>query len=107
MREDPAQVAVQDAADAIGEGLLKVAGTGDTDAIARAALVAGLQALTRYEPSPARVDKVAAAIYAAMHDTERAAWSDLDAGQQRFWQQIAAAAIQASDRGALSEIRGG
>ena len=89
MTDKTARQAVEDAADALGEALLKA--QDDLSAL-------GTEGLAD------RVQRVAAAIYAAMHDTDDEAFHQLDAGQQAFWHKIARKAVSAADETAAEAI---
>ena len=112
MSDKTARQAVEDAADALGEALLKAQDDPSalgTEGLARTTLSAGLRSLAEHDVSEDRVQRVAAAIYAAMHDTDAEAFKALDAGQQAFWQKIARKAVTASDETAaevLANTRG-
>lgn len=98
---------VQDAADALGELLLRSSGDpklAGYELLAKVTLQAGLKALIEAEPAPDRVDKVARAVYDRMHGRDSQAWTELDNVQRNFWHDIAKAAIQASDEGALASL---
>ncbi|RDD62256.1 hypothetical protein [Ferruginivarius sediminum] len=109
MNDEIAERIVQDAADALGEGLLQVTG-GDKvqgyEGLAKATLLAGLERLADSEPPAARLETVARAIYFKLHDEDRQPWSELDSYQRGFWHDIARTAIRAADESAVTEIRG-
>ncbi len=107
MNDRTARHAVEDAADALGEALLKAQDDPSalgTEGLARTTLTAGLRSLAAHEASDARVQRIAAAIYAAMHDTDADAFKALDPGQQAFWQKIARKAVSAADETAAEDI---
>ena len=108
MSNETAQRIVQDAADALGEGLLDAArrgGAEDYEGLAKATILAALKRLADSEPAPDRVDAVARAIYAATHDPDKDSWAALDSYQRGYWLDVARAAIRAADRCALAELR--
>jgi hypothetical protein len=107
MSDKTARQAVEDAADALGEALLKAEDDPSalgTEGLARTTLRAGLHSLAGHEAGDDRVQQVAAAIYAAMHDTDAEAFKALDAGQQAFWQKIARKAVTAADETAAAAV---
>jgi hypothetical protein len=107
MSDTTARQAVEDAADALGEALLKAQDDPSafgTEGLARTALSAGLRSLAEHGADEDRVQRVAAAIYAAMHDTDVEAFKALDAGQQAFWQKIARKAASAADETAAEAV---
>jgi hypothetical protein len=109
MSDDSARQAVEDAADALGEALLKAADDPaalNYESMARMTLAAGLRSLAGRAPAESRVASVAAAIYAAMHDTDADAFRVLDAGQQAFWYKIARKALSAGDERAAQDVAG-
>lgn len=108
MSHEITQRIVQDAADALGEGLLDAArrgGAEDYEGVAKATIVAALARLADSEPAPDRVDAVARAIYAATHDPGKDSWTALDSYQRGYWHDVARAAVQAADRSVLAELR--
>jgi len=107
MSDQTARQAVEDAADALGEALLKAQDDPSalgTEGLARTTLSAGLRSLAEHDPGDDRVQRIAAAIYAAMHDTDADAFHALDAGQQAFWQKIARKAASAADETAAEAV---
>ena len=107
MTDKTARQAVEDAADALGEALLKAQDDPSalgTEGLARTTLTTGLRSLAAHEAGEDRVQRVAAAIYAAMHDTDDEAFQQLDAGQQAFWHKIARKAVSAADETAAEAI---
>lgn len=107
MNDKTARQAVEDAADALGEALLKAQDDPSalgTEGLARTTLIAGLRSLAEHETGDDRVQRVAAAIYAAMHDTNADAFNALDSGQQAFWQKIARKAVTAADETAAEAM---
>lgn len=107
MSDKTARHAVEDAADALGEALLKAQDDPSalgTEGLARATLSAGLRSLAQHDAGDERVARVAAAIYAAMHDTHADAFKALDSGQQAFWHKIARKAVSAADETAAEAV---
>ena len=107
MSDKTARQAVEDAADALGEALVRAQddpGALGTEGLARTTLLAGLRSLAEHDAGDDRVARVAAAIYAGMHDTQADAFKALDAGQQTFWHQIARKAVSAADETAAEAI---
>jgi hypothetical protein len=107
MSDTTARQAVEDAADALGEALVKAQDDPNalgTEGLARTTLRAGLRSLASREAGGARVQRVAAAIYAAMHDTDRASFDALDRGQQAFWHRIAREVVSAADETAAEDV---
>lgn len=92
--------AVEDSADTLGEMLIEMA-SGATEYshedLASAALSSGLQALTDDEPDLARVEAVAAVIYAKLHDMGQAPWEALTEAERAFWLDLGRAATEAAD----------
>ncbi len=108
MNDDTTKRMIEDAADALGEKLLRSSGDPDLagyEVLARAALQAGLRALTDGEPAPARIARVARAIYDKLHRADSVPWSELDSHQRHFWHDIARAAIAAADEEALASLQ--
>ena len=92
--------AVEEGSDALGEMLVEMAGGGaecSHEDLASAALTAGIQALTDDEPDLARVDAVAAVIYAKLHEIEQAPWESLTPTERAFWLDLGRAATKAAD----------
>ncbi len=93
-------VAVETAADVLGEMLIALA-EGEAEHthedIAAAVLTAGLTTLLTDEPSPERLEEVAGVLYGKLHDGGGEAWASLDAPERGFWLDLAAAAIRAAD----------
>ena len=107
MNDKTVRQAVEDAADALGEALVKAQADPSafgTEGLARTTLVAGLRSLAQHDAGEARVRRVAAAIYAAMHDTGVDAFNALDPGQQAFWRKIAHKAVSAADESAAEAV---
>ncbi|WP_156092706.1 hypothetical protein [Rhodovibrio salinarum] len=107
MTDKTARQAVEDAADALGEALLKAQDDPSAlgyEGLARMTLAAGLRSLAEHDAGEARVRRVAAAIYGAMHDTNSEAFAALDESQQSFWYKIARKAVTASDEAAAMQI---
>ncbi|MBK1670322.1 hypothetical protein CKO28_20060 [Rhodovibrio sodomensis] len=107
MTDETARQAIEDAADALGEALLKAEDDPSwlgTEGLARTTLTAGLRSLAEHDASDDRVQRVAVAVYAAMHDTDADAFKALDAGQQAFWQKIARKAVTAADETAAAAV---
>jgi hypothetical protein len=107
MSETPARQAVEEAADTLGEALLKVADDPTAmgyEPLAKATMLAGLRSLARTDPGEERVARVAEAIYAAMHDGSRDTWAQLDATQRDFWYRIARRAVGAADESAAEAV---
>ncbi|MCW5699224.1 MAG: hypothetical protein KIT00_05230 [Rhodospirillales bacterium] len=101
------KAAVEDAADALGELLLEVAGGGveyTHDDIAPIVLRAGLATLLVDGPTSSRIDAASRVIYDKLHDSEAKEWSSLSAIEKSFWRDIARAAIAAADAALLHEI---
>jgi len=108
MSDDTTKRMIEDAADALGETLLRSSGDPNLagyEVLARAALQAGFRALTESEPAPARVARVARAIYDKLHRADSIPWSELDGHQRHFWHDIARAAIAAADEEALTGLQ--
>jgi hypothetical protein len=107
MSDTSARQAVEDAADALGEALIRAEDDPSAlgpEGLARTTLLAGLRSLASHEAGESRVQRVAAAIYAAMHETDSAAFKALDAGQQAFWHRIARSAVTAADETAAEDV---
>lgn len=107
MTDKTARQAVEDAADALGEALVKAQDDPSalgTEGLARITLTAGLRSLAEHDAGEDRVQRVAAAIYAGMHDTDADAFQQLDAGQQAFWHKIARKAVSAADETAAAAV---
>ena len=101
------QRAIEVSADTLGEMLVQMANgeaSYDHDELAAAALASGLKALVREGPSTARIEATARAIYDKLHDADAESWDELDTMQWTFWQEIATAALQASDQHMLAEL---
>lgn len=99
---------IQDAADALGEALLEAAENPDTQGYeepAKVALLAGFSALADSDPAGSRLESVAQAVYLKLHDVDQRPWSELDEAQRALWLDIAGAAVQAADEGALAALR--
>lgn len=102
--------AVEEGADALGERLVEqVEGKAEYsyEDVAAATLAAGLAALLRDGPEGARLDAAAAAIYARLHEAERAPWTGLDAMEKDFWLAVARDALTAGDEALLQEAPAG
>jgi hypothetical protein len=100
--------AVEEAADRIGEMLLESADgryQHSYEDIAAAALEAGISIAIRQEPSDSRVESVAEALYEKLHEPKQTKWASLLEPEKSFWLDIARAAISASDKQLLREIR--
>lgn len=103
------ETAVADAADALGAMLMQSAqGTADHgyDDIAAAALEAGLTVVLQAPPSAGRIEQSARALYAQLHEQDEAGWHRLGDGEKAFWLDAARAALGASDRALLKELKG-
>lgn len=107
MNDRTARQAVEDAADALGDALIRAQddpGALGTEGLARTTLTAGLRSLAEHDAGDDRIARVAAAVYAAMHDTDLDAFSALDAGQQAFWHRIARKAVSTADQSAAEAV---
>ncbi len=112
-RGDPAMTrtwkrAVEHGADALGEMLIDMAGGTANytyEDLASVALTSGLQALTDDEPDLVRVDVVAAAIYAKLHDVGQAPWESLTSTERAFWLDLGRTAISASDSSLVAQTK--
>ena len=101
--------AVAEAADSLGAMLMQCAeGTAEHgyDDIAAAALVAGLSVLLGAAPSEDRLAQSARALHSQLHPGEEEGWGRLDDGERSFWLDAARAALEASDRALLREVKG-
>jgi len=99
--------AVEQAADALGEMLVEMAGEGTEysyEDIAAAALDTGLKTLLGDEPGAERVEHAAKVIYEKLHDAEKPKWDAINAIERDFWLDIARAAVRASDAAFLKQI---
>jgi hypothetical protein len=99
-------LAVETAADTLGEMLIEVAeGRGDhsNEDIAAAVLSTGLAAMLGSDPTPDRLEDVASVLYAKLHDGGEHSWGSLTRIEKGFWLDLADGAIRASDAGLLRE----
>lgn len=101
-------MAVEAAADTLGEMLIEVAegrGLHGNEDIAAAVLRAGLKVLMLGEPDPVRLEEVGRALFVRLHDGRRS-WTALSDVERRFWLDLAAAAVTAGDLGLLESLGG-
>ena len=80
-------LAVETAADALGEMLIEVAeGRGDhsNEDMAAAVLSTGLSAMLGSDPSPDRLEDVASVLYAKLHDGGEHSWGSLTRIEKGF-----------------------
>jgi hypothetical protein len=103
-------VAVEAAADALGEMLMAIAdGRGDPacEEMAAAVLRSGLAMLLQGPPGPARLDAVGRVLWGKLHDGDDASWAGLTPIEKAFWLDMATAATVTADAALLNEIGAG
>ena len=99
-------VAVESAADALGEMLIEIAeGRGDhsNEDIAAAVLTSGLTTMLGSDPSSERLEEVASVLYAKLHNGGEHSWGSLTRIEKGFWLDLSDGAIRASDAALLRE----
>jgi hypothetical protein len=102
-------LAVETAADALGEMLIEIAeGRGDhsNEDIAAAVLTKGLTALLGTDPAADRLEEVASVLHAKLHDGREESWTSLTHIEKGFWLDLAGAAVRASDASLLRDAGG-
>jgi hypothetical protein len=102
-------LAVETAADALGEMLIEIAeGRGDhsNEDIAAAVLTTGLTTLLGSDPAADRLEEVASVLHAKLHDGGEQSWTSLTHIERGFWLDLAGAAVRASDAALLRETGG-
>ena len=104
-------LAVETAADALGEMLIEIAeGRGDhsNEDIAAAVLTTGLSAMLGSDPAPDRLEDVASVLYAKLHDGGEHSWGSLTRiGEKGFWLDLAGGRCTHLRRRAVARDRGG
>lgn len=103
-------LAVETAADTLGEMLIEVAeGRGDhsNEDIAAAVLSTGLAAMLGSDPAPDRLEDVASVLYAKLHDGGEHSWGSLTRIEKGFWLDLADGAVRTSDAALLRDSGGG
>ena len=102
-------LAVETAADALGEMLIEIAeerGDHSNEDIAAAVLTTGLTALLGGDPAADRLEEVASVLHAKLHDGGEQSWTSLTHIEKGFWLDLAGAAVRASDSALLREMGG-
>jgi hypothetical protein len=102
-------LAVETAADALGEMLIEIAeGRGDhsNEDIAAAVLTTGLTNLLGRDPAADRLEEVASVLHAKLHDGGEQLWTSLTQVERGFWLDLAGTAVRASDAALLHETGG-